>query len=141
MKRKKRAKKSRTKLAKENIQAGLRSFVIQRDGGCILRDEHIAGECGGYTNAGDLILQAEHLNGRANSISYAEPDNCVCLCRNHHIFFKKRNPALYWFLIRKILPKARWAKIEAWIQDKTSHRVYTQEWEAKATALQRLTTT
>lgn len=136
MRRKK--KKSKSALAKADIQASLRSFVIKRDGGCVLRDEHIAGECGGYTNDGDLVLQAEHLNGRANSVSYAEPDNCVCLCMYHHIFFKKQNPALYWVLIRKILSKERWNKIEGWIQDKTSHRVYTQEWEAKAENLRKL---
>ena len=53
------------------IQALLRAIVIITDGGCVLRFYTEAGACGGYTNAGDLILQAEHLVTRANSISSA----------------------------------------------------------------------
>lgn len=131
----KRKKKSRGATSKENIQALLRERVIERDGGCVLRLKTASGECGGYTNDGDLILQAEHLNGRANSVSYAELDNIVCLCMRHHIFFKRQNPALYWILIRQVLGEKRWGKVQAWILDRSPHRVHAAEWEAKEKAL------
>lgn len=120
--------KSNSAKAKVRIQAKIRLYVIQRDGGCVLRHYPEAGRCGSFDSNGDLILQGEHLNGRANSVSYGEVDNIVCLCGYHHIFFKKQQTALYWVLIRKHLGKERWEKVEQWILDKSSHRMYTADW-------------
>jgi hypothetical protein len=44
----------------QNIQDLLRALAISRDKGCVLRDYPEAGACGGYTKAGELILQAPH---------------------------------------------------------------------------------
>lgn len=130
LKRSKLAKRSKSpsSKAKERIQALLRLRAIERDGGCVLRNYPEAGKCGGYTKNGDLILQAEHLNGRANSVSYADMDNIVCLCLNHHFFFKKRESALYWSLIEKIIGQTRWQKVQKWIRDKTPHYMNTKDW-------------
>lgn len=114
---------------KKRIQALLRERAIERDGGCILRhDPDAAGKCGGYTKVGELILQGEHLNSRAHGVSFAEMDNIVCLCRNHHIFFKKKEPFLYQILVRAHIGERRWEKVEAWMKDKTPHRMTAKEW-------------
>ncbi len=123
-----RKSKSPSAKAKDRIQGLIREKVIERDGGCVLRHYDEAGECYMYRSDGELILQAEHLNGRANSVSYAELDNIVCLCKGHHFFFKKRQPALYWVLIRKHLGEKRWKKVEKWILDKTPHHMVTADW-------------
>lgn len=127
--------KSANTTVKDQIQAALRTKVILRDGGCLLRNHPQAGACGGYNNEGDLILQAEHLNGRANSISFAELDNVICLCKFHHIFFKKQNPALYWVLVRERIGLDRWLKVEAWIKDRKPHKLYQSDWEDALAAL------
>jgi len=120
--------KSTSAKAKERIQAKIRLLVIRRDGGCILRHYSEAGQCGGYNKDGELILQGEHLNGRANSVSYGEPENIVCLCQYHHIFFKKQQNALYWVLVRNHVGEKRWKKVQAWIMDRSSHRMFTADW-------------
>lgn len=113
---------------KQAIQDKLRQKVIERDGGCILRRYSEAGACGGYTKGGELILQAEHLNGRANSISYAKLNNAVCLCKYHHIFFKQQNSALYWVLVRKHLGEKQWSIVQGYILDKRPHHMVTADW-------------
>ncbi len=127
---------SPTALLKEKIQALLRKNAIERDGGCVLRHYTEAGRCGGYRNDGELILQAEHLNGRSHSVSYGDMDNIVCLCKNHHIFFKKREPVLYWILIRAHIGEERWRKVEAWTKDRSPHRMFTQDWQDIADKLE-----
>lgn len=129
--------KSASSKAKDRIQDLLRAHVIKRDGGCVLRHYDEAGECGGYRNDGELILQAEHLNGRASSVSYAELENIVCLCKYHHIFFKKYNTALYWVLIRRHLGEKRWKKVERWILDKTPYHMVASDWEKIANELEK----
>lgn len=122
--------KTTVSVLKRQIQAKIRERVIERDGGCILRHYPEAGACGGFNGNGDLILQGEHLNGRANSVSYGELDNIVCLCQYHHIFFKRQNPARYWVLIQRYLAPERWSKVQAWILDRTPHRFTKSDWEA-----------
>lgn len=126
---------------KRAIQANLRSKAILRDGGCVLR--HYLHwlpikyqSCGRYRADGELILQAEHLVGRANSASYADMDNIVCLCVNHHFFFKRQHGALYWEIIRKHIGEERWRKIQEWEQDKATHKFTTKEWRDKLLVLQ-----
>ena len=57
------------------------------------------------TNAGDLILQAEHHT--ANSISFGDLRNIACLCRDHHLKFKPQHGRVYWECIeRYVTPEA-----------------------------------
>lgn len=107
---------------KERIQALLRDTVIITDGGCILRFYSEAGPCGGYTNAGDLILQAEHLVTRANSVSYGDLRNLVCLCRDHHLKFKPQHGRIYWELIERYVGPERWAWIKSVEADERAHK-------------------
>lgn len=71
---------------KREIQYIAREIVIQRDGGCILRDLHYDGipECNGYANNGQLILQCDHLITRSNSATFADTRLMVCVCKGHH---------------------------------------------------------
>jgi len=64
---------------KRNIQALLRDTVIDRDGGCILRNMRLCG-----CDIGCAALQADHLITRANSATYADPRLVVCVCRPCH---------------------------------------------------------
>src|SRR5437868_6663230 len=114
---------SETTKVKDDIQWCLRQFVIQRDGGCILRHyTDIAGECGGYRNDGELILQAEHLHTRANSASYAHPDLVVCLCKRHHIFWKPQHADEYYRLVKQHIGANRMALLERGQADQRPHR-------------------
>jgi len=114
--------------AKERIQTLIRKRAIERDGGCVLRHYPEAGRCGPIKESGEPVLQAEHLNNRAHSISYADMDNIVCLCSSHHLFFKKREPFLYWLLIRTHIGEKRWAKVEEWTKDRSPHRMFAADW-------------
>ena len=60
--------------------------MIARDGGCVLRNINYRDfpDCNGYTKAGVLVLQAEHLIERSNSATYADPRLVVCICKAHH---------------------------------------------------------
>lgn len=102
--------------------------MIARDNGCVLRFYPEAGDCGGYTKAGDLILQAEHLVTRANSASFAELDNVVCLCQRHHGYFKPQHSLLYWSLIERHIGPERWRKVQAWLHDARPHRMTERDW-------------
>jgi hypothetical protein len=77
---------SDTATIKREIQYIAREIVIQRDGGCLLRDLHYDGipECDGYANNGQLVLQADHLVPRNNSATFADTRLIVCVCKGHH---------------------------------------------------------
>ena len=122
---------------KERIQALLRQLAIQRDGGCILRHYPEAGSCGGYRNTGELILQAEHLVTRSNSVSFADMRNIVCLCRHHHGHFKPEHSLEYWMLIERHIGLARWAWIQRVLNDRAPHRFYLADWKLAEVALHR----
>ena len=109
-------------LLKEQIQATLRAFVIKRDKGCVLRDYPEAGKCGGLDREGDLILQAEHLHTRANTSSFADTRNVVCLCKYHHIFWKPQHSDLYWDLMEYIVGPKRWEYLQELKKDRLSHK-------------------
>jgi len=106
---------------KKRIQALIRQRVIERDGGCILRHYPQAGRC-------NEILQAEHLVTRANSISYADLRNIVCLCQRHHIFWKPQYSRLYWELVEKHVGKKRWEYVRRTEADKSPHRMTLYDW-------------
>ena len=121
--------------AKKKIQARLRELAISRDGGCILRLYPETGLCGGYSGSG-LILQAEHLCGRANSASYADMDNIICICLNHHFFYKKRHGAVYWDVVKRHIGARRWKKVQEYERDKTPHHFVASEWRTILAELQ-----
>lgn len=100
-------KSTSTELKKE-IQALLRQLAIKRDKTCVLSKYPETGACGSYTNAGNLILQAEHLNSRSNTATFGDMRNIVLLCQRHHIYWKPQNSQKYWELIEKIIGKDRW---------------------------------
>lgn len=131
---------SGSSVVKERIQALLRDIVIKRDGGCILRHFEEAGACGGRRNDGELILQAEHLVTRANSLSFADLRNIVCLCRHHHGDWKPQHSRLYWELIERYIGPERWAWIKVVEADKKAYRFFESDWlkvEAYLTSLLR----
>jgi hypothetical protein len=114
---------------KLRIQALLRSIVIKRDGGCILRGSPEAGACGGYgSKSGKLILQAEHLNSRSNSISFGDLRNIVCICQRHHLYFKPQHSRLYWELIESLIGPERWEWVKRVEKDKNPYRFTHYDW-------------
>jgi hypothetical protein len=121
--------KSPVSKIKRQIQAKLRLNAIERDGGCVLMGKTTM-EC-------NEVLQAEHLVSRANSASFADMENIVCLCSHHHIFWKPQNQARYWELIRRHIGEERWAKVQAWAKDKSPHPMKRWDWEQ---ALEKLST-
>ena len=108
---------------KKQIQAVLREYVILRDKGCILRNDPEAGPCGGYRKDGEMILQAEHLYTRANSASFADHRLVVCICRNHHIFYKPQYPLDYYRIVRYRIGKERSALLDRVMEDRRAHKV------------------
>ncbi len=54
------------------------------------------------------MLQAEHLNSRAHSISFADTRNIITLCQRHHIYWKPQNSKRYWEIIEELIGPARW---------------------------------
>ena len=123
---------SDTATVKDNIQALLRQIVVRTDGGCIMRFYPEAGPCDGYTKVGDLILQAEHIVTRANSISYADLRNIVCLCVGHHKFFTHNRAAFYFDIIRRHVGEERWAwlqKVEAEYKAHKTRRYTLSDWK------------
>ncbi|RJQ33861.1 hypothetical protein C4568_03610 [Candidatus Parcubacteria bacterium] len=138
-------KSAQTK-AKERIQKLLRLNAIKRDGECVMRQqEHLLPqkyfECGPYRKDGQIVVQAEHLVGRANSACFADMDNIVLLCQRHHFYFKQQHGALYWHIIRLVIGEERWEKVQAWEREAKAHkatRVFLAEWEEKAVELENL---
>ncbi len=124
---------SPTSETKEEIQALLRQIVILRDGGCVLRNYPETGECGGYRNDGELILQAEHLHSRTHSATFADTRNIICICRNHHIFFKPKDSQLYWEVVRKHIGEKLWTWLQAVRND---HRPHKPDWKLSKVVLE-----
>lgn len=130
-------------VVKRQIQVQLRLNAITRDKTCVI-SQHLEDLpdnwklCGKYRKDGQLVLQAEHLCGRAKSACYADMDNIVLLCSRHHLFFKKQRGALYWGIIRKHIGEIRWAKVQAWEIDNGVYRFSTEDWRTKLTLLEEL---
>lgn len=113
---------------KKEIQALLREIVILRDGGCIFRNYPEAGKCGGWRSDGELILQADHISSRGNSTTYALTDNVVCICRNHHTFWKRKNPAEWTDITRKHIGVERFDRMISLGKEKARHSYTTYDW-------------
>lgn len=120
-------------IQKRDIQSKLRQGAILRDGGCILRHYSEAGICSDRRNDGELILQADHLITRGNSATYADLRNVVCLCRGHHIRFKKTHSFLFWKLVERHIGPDRWKWFKLAEADKS--RVNKPDWQASILAL------
>lgn len=109
---------------KKEIQETLRTLVILRDGGCILRHYPETGKCGSrQTKSGELILQAEHLNTRARAISFSDSRLVVCLCERHHIFWKPQFSDEYYKIVKKHIGKTRTKLLEAVQNDYKTYKV------------------
>lgn len=115
--------KSDTAKCKERIQALLRELAIRRDKGCVLAPfQEEAGMCSG-------VLQGEHLVTRANSISYGDMRNVVCLCMRHHIHWKPKHSLLYWDLIEHVIGVKRMDWVRAVEKDRRPHRYTAWDWQ------------
>lgn len=125
---------SPTAVIKRDIQARLRDGAILRDGGCVLRHFPEAGECFDRRKDGELILQAEHLITRANSATYADLRNIVCLCRGHHLKFKKQHSYLYWKLIERQIGPDRWKWFKLAEADK--RKINKPDWKLSLLAIE-----
>lgn len=119
---------STTTELKNEIQALLRQIVILRDGGCILR--HFKNEinpqyqeCGDFRKDGQLILQAEHLHSRNNASSFSDTRLIVCICRRHHIFYKRQYPDEYYKLVKKHIGTIRSILLERVQNDHTPYKI------------------
>jgi hypothetical protein len=135
--------KSDTALIKDHIQALLRRIVSLRDGGFILRN--VAGrggipDCNGYTKAGQVILQADHLITRGTSVTFTDPRLVVCLCQGHHGWRSlggNVRKALYDELVKSIIESERVALWEACERESwRPHRAYAADWRKEAAYLQ-----
>lgn len=119
---------------KKSIQALLRKNAIERDGTCVVgqnlalvpQNWHV---CGPLRGDGQIIVQAEHLVGRASSASYGDMRNIVLLCMRHHFHFKRQHGAIYWEVIRHHIGPERWALVQQWEKDSWKPtRLYTADW-------------
>lgn len=122
---------------KDRIQELCRQIAIRRDGGCVFRDYPEAGRCGGYANDGHLILQYDHLNSRAHSISYGDTRFGICVCERHHIFWKRQYPAQYETIAKKVIGEKRAKLLDAVRADGKAHRMTEWDWAKVEIALQK----
>lgn len=114
---------STTAELKKDIQALLREIALKIYGTCVLSKYPETGACGSYTRAGNLILQAEHLNSRSNTATFGDMRNIVLLCQRHHIYWKPQNSQKYWELIEKVIGKERWDWYLRAKEDKRPYKV------------------
>lgn len=120
---------------KDDIQDMVRAIVIKRDGGCIFRADTNSPHCGGWRKDGELILQADHLETRANAATYADTRLIVCVCKGHH-GWKKWNEGRYNEIVRSLIEPYRvalWDKAHA--ARYQPHRKYTYDWRMELAAL------
>ena len=115
---------STTSQDKEEIQALLRSIVIVRDKGCVLRKLR---HCSKELDL-DAIYQADHLITRSNSATYADSRLVVCVCKGCH-FWKKYHEKEYDKLVKSILSKERIALWERCEEERASHRAHKMDWK------------
>lgn len=114
---------SDSSILKEEIQALLREISIIRDGGCVFRKYPESGVCGGFRKDGKLILQFDHLNSRTHAISFSNPDLGICVCKRHHIFWKKQYSAQYEAIARKIIGIKRCKILDAVRADRHAYKI------------------
>lgn len=112
------ARKSKSEKAqrRDRIQALLRAIGIKRDGGCFLRNYSEAGAC-------DQILQWDHLNSRAYSVSFGDSRLGVCVCRRHHIYWKPQHSARYEICARDFIGTKRVVLLDRVREDRGVHKM------------------
>ena len=120
---------------KDRIQALCRAIVIKRDEGCIFRDYPESGACGGIRSDGELILQFDHLNSRAYSVSYGDTRLGVCVCKRHHIFWKRQHPDEYMRIARQHIGTKRSVLLDRVIADRKPYHVDLWDWAKVEIAL------
>lgn len=130
----KRVSNSPVAVAKRHIQALLRTYVILRDDGCILRKHPETGKCGGVRKDGEIILQAEHIFTRANSSTFADLENVVCLCLRHHFYFKPQHSDAYLRIIQDFLGPEKYEKLRQ--RSLLSLHMTVYDWSMAVTKLQ-----
>src|SRR3990167_11125230 len=89
---------------KDKIQYVLKCIVRVLDSVCVfddLQDQPVFGKCWGS-------LTADHINNRAYSATYDDPENVIGTCVNHHIFWKPKNPAIWSAVIQKKIGKRKY---------------------------------
>ncbi len=138
MKRSRLKKKGSSKVSviKDKIQGALRAKAFERDKTCVIgQNLHMVPlvyrECGPFRNDGEMILQAEHLVGRANSASYADMDNIVLICQRHHFYFKKQHPLRYAEIIKKHIGPERWQKVQDYEQNMKPTHMVLADWKKR----------
>ena len=119
---------SPTALAKDRIQALCRAISIKRDGGCVLRDYSETGKCGGCRNDGELVLQFDHLNTRSRNVSYGDPRCGVCVCKRHHLFYKRQFPFEYEKAVMDSIGKKRRDLVYRVRADKKDYNMVLNDW-------------
>lgn len=126
---------STTTEQRDEVQRLLREICIKRDKTCLLSFYPETGLCGPQKKDGHLVLQAEHLNSRQNSISFADSRNVVLLCQRHHIYWKPQHSKRYWEIIEEVIGPNRWEWLEE-VQDfAASHRTYKLDYKLAIIAL------
>jgi hypothetical protein len=137
------AKKSKSEVSrvKDRIQALLRQIALLRDGGCVLQDAvpqfPDLPQCNGFTKAGNLILQYDHLNSRGFNVSFADTRLGVILCKGHHGWkhFTDANKKRYDAIMRKLIGAARtklWDRVEG---DQHTYPMTLWDWQKQEIAL------
>lgn len=107
--------KSTTSELKQDIQALLRQIAIKRDKKCILHGVRCHNEVG----MEGVVWQADHLESRSHSATFADERLVVLICRPCHYWKSvgsNLRKAQYDAMVKKILPKERvelWEKCEA----------------------------
>lgn len=119
---------SPTSELKRKIQAVLRQIVVLRDGGCIMRHyrNEISSEyqdCGGFSNTGKLVLQAEHLHTRSSARAFSDTRLIICLCKRHHGNYKPEHTGEYYSIVRKHIGKERSDLLTEVQNDTKPHKV------------------
>ena len=110
-------------ILKEEIQSVLRQIAIIRDGGCVFRMFPETGKCGGYRKDGNLILQFDHLNTRAKMVSFSDPRLGICVCKRHHLYYKKQFPAQYERCAIQVIGITRALLLNKIREDRSPHKV------------------
>lgn len=93
---------------KRRIQATLREICIIRDKTCVYGRHPEASPCD------PSVLQCDHLESRARTSTYADPDACVLVCKKHHGWksFYAGNKEIYDRRIREVIGEERWNRIQ-----------------------------
>lgn len=121
-------RKDTVKKCKDRIQALLRANAIKTWKQC---------EARGLDQGCDEILQADHIESRMFSNTYARLDNIILLCHAHHFYWKKRHPMRWAALIEKTRGKEKLEELRR--EARKSNRTWTlKDWQKAEENLKKL---